>query len=252
MLTENNDHNYSVELKSFSKYYNSGKKKVVACSDINLSFFENSITGLLGPNGAGKSTILKALCGTHYASSGEVIVLGSNDSSFIRDVTGFVPEFPELDMSLTVKEVLVFEQSLHNVPKDKKEELLKNAIKTMELSEVLNKKVSSISKGFLQRTSFAKVLSYDPKILILDEFSGGLDPTQILQLRKTIKKLSKTKTIILSTHHIEEAKALCDMVYIVNQGKIVCGGTIDGIVKDSRTKNLEEAFLRFTSTSDGE
>lgn len=252
MLTEKKEISGSVELRAFTKYYGSGKNSVPACSEISLVFPENSITGLLGPNGAGKSTMLKALCGTHYATSGEVIVSGSLDPAFIREITGFVPEFPELDSSLTVKEVLYFEQILHNVPKDKKDELFEKAVKTMELSDVLNKKVSALSKGYLQRTSFAKVLAYDPKVLILDEFSGGLDPSQIMHLRKTIKKLSKTKTVILSTHHIEEAMSLCDTVYIVNHGKVVAGGTIDQIVKESGTKNLEEAFLRFTSTSDGE
>lgn len=251
MLIDDNDIRNSVELRDFTKVYGSGKKSVEACSKINFFAKENCVTGLLGPNGAGKSTMLKALCGTHYATSGSVKVFNSEDPSFIRQVTGFVPEFPELDGALTVAETLLFEQELHSVQKELREKLFFDALKTMDLEEVKNKKVSSLSKGFLQRTSFAKVLAFDPKLLVLDEFSGGLDPSQILHLRTTIKKLSKTKTIILSTHHIEEALALCDFIYIVNNGSIAAYGTSQELVQKSGKKNLEEAYISFTSVSKG-
>ena len=235
------------EFVNFSKTYGKGKKQVKACSNINLSFESGSVTGLLGPNGAGKTTILKALCGYHYPTEGEVrLTFGEHytgDFTEIRQNTGLVPETPMLDFNLTVKETLYFSAISHNLQKKEALDNIEKAVEYCSLQEVLYKKTGTLSKGFMQRTNFAKSLSYNPKVLILDEFSGGLDPLQIANMKTLILTLAKEKAVILSTHHIEEADSLCKNVYIISHGDIVSSGTADQIVAKTNAKNLEEAFL---------
>lgn len=244
-------------LVSFSKTYGTGKNEKIACSDVNIKFTKGSITGLLGPNGAGKTTILKAICGIHYPSSGHVYFQetktdektcfsADDDLSYIRLNTGYVPETPSLDVHLTVIETLSQSALIHGLTKSKASEAVHNAIEYADLSEVLDKKVGTLSKGFMQRTNFARALSFDPSILVLDEFTDGLDPAQIVRMRKVILELSKTKAILLSTHHIEEALSLCSTLYILSKGHIVAQGKIKDILAITHTDTLENAFLQLT------
>ena len=235
-----------VELKNFSKIYSKGKEKITGCKNVNLKAQRGKVTGLLGLNGAGKSTILKALAGLHYASEGSVSVFGNDDNAFIRSVSGYVPEFPQSDPSLTVEETLIFEGQLYNLGENQIKENVENAIKLFDLDTVRFQKVSTLSKGYLQRTVFAKVLSFDPQVLILDEFSTGLDPAQIVSMKKTIKTLAKDKVVILSTHHIDEASALCDYIYIISKGSVAAEGTIEEILSLTKKNNLEDAFISLT------
>ena len=242
----NNNLKDLVELKDFTKVYSKGRNQITACKNINFKAERGKITGLLGLNGAGKSTILKALSGAHYPSQGKVIVYGSEDNAYIRSITGLVPETPYSDPSLTVMETLLFESQLHGISDKEGMKYIENAIKLFDLDAVLFQKVSTLSKGYLQRTVFAKVLCYNPQVLILDEFSTGLDPAQIVNMKKTIKALSKDKTVILSTHHIYEAVALCDYIYIIHKGSILSQGSISEILTQTGRKNLEEAFMYLT------
>ena len=178
--------NNTVELLSFTKKYAS---KFVF-KEVDFVAKSNSITGLLGPNGAGKSTILKTISGVIYPTDGTVKVCGFDDPAEIRKITGYVPEHPELEGNLTVKETLLLESGLYCSGSDI-ESNVGFAVDFTGLNEVLNVKVKTLSKGFAQRLSLAKALCIDPKILILDEFSAGLDPKQIVELRNKIKKLSK-------------------------------------------------------------
>ncbi len=232
--------NNAVELLSFSKKYDS---KYVF-KDIDFIAKSNSITGLLGPNGAGKSTILKTISGVICPTDGTVNVSGFSDPAEIRKVTGYVPEHPELEGNLTVKETLLLESGLYCDVNDV-ESNVGFAVEFAGLNEVLHAKVKTLSKGFAQRVSLAKALCIGPRILILDEFSAGLDPKQIVELRNKIKKLSKKIPVVFSTHHIEEASSLCDEIYIIDRGIVKSHGTVDEIIKSSGTKNLEEAYLKF-------
>lgn len=232
--------NNTVELLSFTKKYAS---KFVF-KEVDFFAKSNSITGLLGPNGAGKSTILKTISGVIYPTDGTVKVCGFDDPAEIRKITGYVPEHPELEGNLTVKETLLLESGLYCSGSDI-ESNVGFAVDFTGLNEVLNVKVKTLSKGFAQRLSLAKALCIDPKILILDEFSAGLDPKQIVELRNKIKKLSKKITVIFSTHHIEEASSLCDEIYIIDKGIVKSHGTVDEIIKVSGAKNLEDAYLKF-------
>lgn len=237
-----------VELNSFTKVYSKGKNSIVGCEGINFKAYRGKVTGLLGLNGAGKSTMLKALSGVHYPTSGTVKVFGHEENDYIRSVCGVVPEFPSSEASFTVMESLYLEAELHGVNPEDAKKLVEKAIKLFDLDAVRYQKVLTLSKGYLQRTVFAKALTFEPELLILDEFSTGLDPAQILSMKKAIKSLAKDKAVILSTHHIDEAVSLCDYVYIIHHGKVKAEGTIEEIVKLSGKKNLEQAFMYFTET----
>lgn len=237
--------NNAVVLESFTKKYNSK----TACSGINLTARENSITGLLGPNGAGKSTILKVISGVLYPTGGTVTVAGEESPDAIRKIVGYVPEQPELDGSLTVLETIILEAKLY-CDSTVASENAEYAIKICDLDGVRASKVRSLSKGYRQRVSLAKAICIKPKILILDEFSGGLDPQQIVQLRKRIKKLSSETTVIFSTHHIDEAASMCDYIYIIKDGKVASDGTIAEITSKWNSKDLEEAYIKVMEGGD--
>lgn len=236
-----------IEIKSLTKIYGKGSKEKVACRNLDLAVEPNQVIGLLGPNGAGKSTLLKVICGFHYPSYGTISVCGTSDFRQIRAITGYVPEFPSLDKKLTVLETLFLEARLRGLEEDDIRKNVSKALKIAELEDVANQKVATLSKGYTQRTSFAKALCFDPKVLILDEFSGGLDPAQTVRMRKAVEKLSEGRIVIQSTHRIEEAQQLCQKIFVMNKGSIVAGGTIDQIVKSTGKKNLEEAFLFLTN-----
>ncbi|MCQ2241477.1 ABC transporter ATP-binding protein [Treponema sp.] len=230
--------NDCVKLEAFTKKY--GDK--IACNSVDFIAGKNSITGLLGPNGAGKTTLIKTVCGEIYPTSGSVNLFGETDPDRIKKITGYVPETPELEEKLTVKETLWLQAKLYSV--ESVERAVNQAVETCDLKEVLGTKVKKLSKGFKQRVSLAKALCIEPKVLVLDEFSAGLDPSQTVQLRKRIKKIAENTTIIFSTHHIDEAVSLCDSIFILNKGNLVAHGTTESIVKETSCKNLEEAFLK--------
>ena len=236
----------SVKIESFTKIYGKKGNERKACDNVDFEAVSGSITGILGPNGAGKSTLLKAAGGIVYPTSGTVTVAGFTDLKDIRSVTGNVPEFPRLDGKLTVKEALTQNIFLHGYNQKDLDRLLSVAIKAADLDDVLYQKISSLSKGYTQRVSFALAVSFDPKVLILDEFSGGLDPAQIVKIRRSIKKLAEKKIVILSTHLIQEAESLCDYIYVMNEGHVVARGTKEEIIRNSNCASLEKAFLKLT------
>ena len=241
-----------VELKNFTKKYNG----FLAADNISCSFEKNLITGILGPNGAGKTTILKAISGRHFPTNGHIFIDSKKyekiesceEPAKVRNITGFVEELPQLPEDYTVKEYLCEICDLHSA--DKKNVL--EAEKLFSLEEVFLKKIKELSKGFRERVNFAQAFVYNPEILILDEPASGLDPAQIVNMRKTVKKLAENHTIILSTHLMQEAESLCDKIIILNHGKVLIAGTIDSITGETKTKNLEEAFFYLVKKSDGE
>ncbi|WP_147614747.1 ABC transporter ATP-binding protein [Treponema pectinovorum] len=242
-----------IQLKDFTKFYGDLK----ALDKVSLTFKDNSITGILGLNGAGKTTLLKALTGRHFASEGEVLFFLEGEESFnatdfptrVRQITGFVQENATFinESQYTVQEYLSFVASIHSCPK-------KNVLKTLEqcsLLEVKNQKIKNLSKGFRERVNFAQALVYEPKILVLDEPASGLDPNQIANMRSLVKDLGKNHTIVLSTHLMQEAQALCQNIVILDKGKFLIQGTIEEICLKTGAKNLEEAFFSLTKTEQG-
>lgn len=230
--------NNDVELVSFSKSY--GKK--IACENIDFAARKKSITGILGPNGAGKSTLLKTICGECYPTLGSVSVCGFSSPDEIRRVTGYVPELPSLELSMTVSETLNLQADLFNLSLDERRKAVQYAVEFCGLEEVLLKKCRTLSKGFMQRVSLAKALCSLPSVLVLDEFSAGLDPLQTFEMRKKIKGYAEKKTVVFSTHHIEEAEFLCDYIYIIVDGKIRSHGAQKELMESTGSKSLEDAY----------
>ena len=241
-----------VELSNFSKSYSS--KSAPAAVDVSLKIADGSITGLLGPNGSGKTTIMKAICGFHFPTKGSITITAPNGTSFITDenpelcmkYTGYVPEIPLLPKEMRVLDFVRYAADTHGIPKEKTEEACELVIKECSLEKLLSKKIKTLSKGQQQRVSFAQAIIHNPPNLILDEPISGLDPAQILQMRDLIKKLAKTKAILMSTHILQEVRSLCDSLYIMSNGKITASGTEEEITKKAGTKSLEEAFIKLT------
>ena len=244
-----------IELENFSKSYSS--KSDFAAKAVSLSIKDGSITGLLGPNGSGKSTVMKAICGFHFPTSGSIKITTPDGTSFSTDecpelcmkYIGYVPEIPLLPKDMTVLSFLRYAADTHGIPKEKTEESCNHVIKECSIEKLLSKKIKTLSKGQQQRVSFAQAIIHNPQNLILDEPISGLDPAQILQMRDLIKKLSKTKSVLMSTHILQEVRSLCDTLYIMSDGKITASGTEDEITKTAGTTSLEEAFIKLTQTS---
>lgn len=244
-----------IELNNFCKSYNS--KSNLAASEVSLKIADGSITGLLGPNGSGKTTIMKAICGFHFPTQGSIKITAPDGTSFTTDENpelcmkniGYVPEIPLLPKDMRVLDFLRYAADTHGIPKEKTEEACELVIKECSIEKLLSKKIKTLSKGQQQRISFAQAIIHNPPNLILDEPVSGLDPAQILQMRDLIKKLSKTKAVLMSTHILQEVRSLCDTLYIVSEGKITASGTEEQITKEAGTKTLEEAFIKLTQTS---
>ncbi len=241
-----------IELENFTKRYSS--KSDFAVKDVSLTVPDGSITGLLGPNGSGKTTLIKAICGFHFPTQGSIKISSQEAPGFTTDdnpqlcmkYIGYVPEIPLLPKEMRVSNFLRYAAESHAIPKDKIEEACDLVIKECSLEKFLNKKIRTLSKGQQQRVSFAQAIIHKPPNLILDEPISGLDPAQILQMRDLIKKLSKTKAILMSTHILQEVRSLCDNLYIMSSGIITASGTEEEIIKKAETKSLEEAFIKLT------
>lgn len=228
-----------VEFVNVTKQYG----KLFAVDKVSFKIESNSITGFLGLNGAGKSTILKMLAGIIYQTSGEVLIdsLDYVDNTLLKNQIGYVSEQPVFYNSMTVKQFLKFVASIRNIKFDS----IDVAIDKCSLQSVLTKRISTLSKGYKQRLAFAQAIMHNPKILILDEPSSGLDPEQIIEMRNLIKQSSKNRITLFSTHIIQEAENLCDKIIIIKQGKILAHDTIENILLQTQSKNLEQAFLKY-------
>ena len=242
-----------IELQNFTKYYG----KTLAAENISFKVEDGHIACLLGRNGAGKTTILKAVCGIHYPSSGTVLVNGIDavkDPVKIKKITGYAPENPVFLMNYTVKEFLntaVNLRCLQMQTKDKKSRVCE-LMEKFSLQDVRAKKISELSKGFKQRTVLAGALAADPAVLVLDEPTSGLDPVQVQEKRDFLKQLSKTRTIIISTHSMSEAEALCSDVFVINGGHLVASGTAESLKAENSASSLEDAFLKIINKEKAE
>lgn len=236
-----------IELVNFSKSYslrNSPGDDVsdFAVRDVSFVCENNSVTGLVGENGSGKSTIIKAVTGNHYATRGSIFVSGTDASlnpEKVKLLTGYVPEIPVLPLDMKVKDFLKYAASIFS-----SEQSFDSVIEKCGLESVLNKKIKTLSKGFRQRVSLAQSLMTGAEVLVLDEPFSGLDPAQIISMRKLISEEAKNKTVLLSTHSLSEVHNLCSKVLVMKKGSLVASGTEDEIIKNTNSKTLEEAFLK--------
>lgn len=214
-----------------------------ALNTINLSIEKNEIIGLLGPNGAGKSTLMKSIVGSLKIDEGQILFNGKDivhhDIESKKNI-GFLPENNPLYMEMYVKEYLNFVANIHQIPASRVDEV----IDLVGISPEKSKKISQLSKGYKQRVGLAQAILHAPDLLILDEPTNGLDPNQIIEIRNVIKEIGNKKTVILSTHIMQEVEALCSRVILIHKGNIIQ----DSPIEDFKGKygSLEEAFASYT------
>jgi len=218
-----------------------------AIDSLNFEVNRGEIVGFLGPNGAGKSTTMKILTGFMPASEGTATVAGFDVFESPIDVKrniGFLPETPPVYTEMTVEDYLRFTARLHGVDKSKIESAVSIAIDKTVLGDVRGRLIGNLSKGYRQRVGIAQAIVHNPQVLILDEPTVGLDPKQIIEIRKLIKELAGEHTIILSTHILPEVTATCDRVIVINRGRIVAQDSLDSLATRVRQGRIYSMALR--------
>lgn len=226
-------------ISSLTKSYGNQK----ALDSVSFSIKKGEVVGLLGPNGAGKSTLMKSVTGAILPDSGEIKIdefSVLNQPIETKKRIGFLPENNPLYYEMYVREYLKF---VANIRKEKKESI-EEVIKKVGLTPESHKKIGQLSKGYKQRVGLAQAILSNPEILILDEPTNGLDPNQILEIREVIREIGKSKTVILSTHIMQEVEALCSRVILLNKGEVVSDGPIEEF--KGQYKSLEDAFHQLT------
>lgn len=217
----------SIQVDNLTKIYGTQK----AVDGISFKVDKGEIVGFLGPNGAGKSTTMKIITGYLQADGGAAEVCGrhvmDNDNETKKKV-GYLPEANPLYYDMYVREYLDFITNIHSVANKKQK--IEEVIGQVGLTIEANKKIGQLSKGYKQRVGLAAALIHDPEVLILDEPTSGLDPNQIVEIREVIKKLGKEKTVLFSSHILQEVQAICDRVVIINKGKIVADDTLSNLM----------------------
>lgn len=232
----------SIRVHQVTKLYGTQK----ALDEVSLEINPGGIVGLLGPNGAGKSTLMKIITCFIPPTKGEVSVCGHDifeESVKVREKVGYLPEHNPLYLEMYVKEFLEFVAGIHHIPGNRKQRV-REMIELTGLTLEQNKKIGALSKGYRQRVGLAQALIHDPEVLILDEPTSGLDPNQILEIRNLIRSISATKTVLLSTHIMQEVEAICDRAVIIHHGRIVADDSIPNLTKGNR--RLEEVFQFLT------
>ena len=234
----------SIVVKHLSKHF--GQQKAV--DQISFEAKPGRILGFLGPNGAGKSTSMRMITGYLKPTSGEAFICGksiTSDEMEVKRMLGYLPENTPLYADMYVREFLTFVAQTYQLKNisDRVEEVIKQVGLTVEQ----HKKIGMLSKGYKQRVGLAQAIIHDPEVLILDEPTSGLDPNQLTDIRTLIKSLGIAKTVILSTHIMQEVEAICDEVIIIDKGKIVANATIEELKKQQKSTSLEEIFRKLTA-----
>jgi len=216
-----------------------------AVSNIDLVLHKGEVLGLLGPNGAGKSTTMQMLTGNLSPTSGEIKINGIDmldDPQAAKRAIGYLPEQPPVYRDMTVKEYLSYCAMLRDVPKADRASAVDSAMQRCSLNDVANRLIANLSKGFQQRVGIAQAILHNPKVVILDEPTVGLDPIQIKEIRHLIRELGNDHSVILSTHILPEVQAVCDRVQIINQGKTVFSDTFEQLAKRQSAPVLMVGF----------
>ena len=231
----------SIEVKNLLKVY--GEQKAV--NDISFKVGKGEIVGFLGPNGAGKSTTMKIITGYLEKTSGEAFVCGMNVAGQpleTKKKIGYLPELNALYYDMYVREYLSFVAELHKI-KDQKSKI-ESVIELTGLTIESKKRIGQLSKGYKQRVGLAAALIHDPEVLILDEPTTGLDPNQIIEIREVIKKQGKDKTVLFSSHILQEVEAICDRVIIINKGELVADDKLSNLRQHSTSSNTVKVSFK--------
>ncbi|MCI5634136.1 MAG: ABC transporter ATP-binding protein [Alphaproteobacteria bacterium] len=239
-MTRNND--ITLKVSHLNKIYDTIK----ASDDITFCARQGEIIALLGPNGAGKSTLMNIIAGYLAPTSGDIEVLGKNigkASLFAKENIGFLPEGAPLYPDVSVKMFLNYMAELRQVSKQRVAEVIEIA----NIKEITEQKIETLSKGYQRRVGFAQSILNNPPLLLLDEPTDGLDPNQKEYIRKLISDMAKDKTILISTHLLEEAETICSRIILLDKGKIKADGKLSDILQQTKTKNLADAFRKLTT-----
>jgi len=229
----------SIEVKNLLKIY--GEQKAV--NNISFKAEKGEIVGFLGPNGAGKSTTMKIITGYLQQTGGDAYVCGINvaeDPLQVKKKIGYLPELNALYYDMYVKEYLGFVAEIHKI--SNRQQAIDNAIETVGLKIEAKKKIGQLSKGYKQRVGLAAALIHDPEVLILDEPTSGLDPNQIIEIREVIKQQGANKTVLFSSHILQEVEAICDRVIIINKGTLVADDKLSNLQKASSANIVKVNF----------
>lgn len=233
-----------IEVSHLTKQYGNH----LAVDDVSFTVADGQICGLLGPNGAGKSTIMNILTGYLSATSGQMTVAGHplpEEADAAKACVGYLPEQPPLYPEMTVQEYLTFAAELKGVKKAERKEQVCRAARRTGLEAVLPRLIRSLSKGYKQRVGIAQALLGSPRLIILDEPTVGLDPAQVIEIRKLIRELGRAHTVILSSHILSEVQAVCQQILILSKGHLAAAGSLEELTADG--KSLEEVFLELTN-----
>lgn len=235
----------TLQIKNLTKDFG----KIKAVNNCSFSAQNGEVIALLGPNGAGKSTLMNMISGYLAPSSGEIFILNKNiqnNSLFAKQNIGYLPEGAPLYPDLSVRGFLGYMAELRGFRGKEKQRILADIAQTAKIENILSQKNETLSKGYQRRVGFAQSIISDPQILLLDEPTDGLDPNQKQHIRKLIFSMKKNKTIIISTHLLEEAESICDRIILVNRGQIMADGDLAHILKQAKAASLEEAFHNLT------
>jgi ABC-2 type transport system ATP-binding protein len=240
----------TIEVRDLTKYYGDFQ----ALRGISFDVHRGEIVGFLGPNGAGKSTTMKILTCYMAATTGTAKVMNidvTQDSIGVRARIGYLPESVPLYDQMVVFDYLDHLAELRGVPSSKREAAVTHAVEVCGLGPVVAKKIDELSKGYRQRVGLAQALVHSPDVLILDEPTSGLDPNQIVDIRELIRSIGKEKTVLLSTHILQEIEALCDRVILINGGTVVADGNFDELYAayPAAERNLEKLFRLLTAST---
>ncbi|MDR1836744.1 MAG: ATP-binding cassette domain-containing protein [Treponema sp.] len=238
-----NAHEAKIEVRNLSKQYGN----VQAVTDVSFSVGDQQVLGFLGPNGAGKTTVMKILTGFHFPSGGTALVDGipvDEQPLEVKKRIGYLPENVPLYGDLTVDEYLRFASDARFIPKKRQKEAVDKSLEACGLAGYRGRRIETLSKGYRQRAGLAQAILHDPPILILDEPTTGLDPNQIIEIRSLIKELGKRKTVILSTHILQEVEVICSQVLIINDGRIAAQGRPEEIAGTMKGGDTWELLLK--------
>ena len=235
----------TISIKNLTKTFGG----IDAVKDVSFKAGTGEIIALLGPNGAGKSTLMNMITGYLAPTSGEIEILGkdiSQNALFAKENIGFLPEGSPLYPDMKVKTFLNYMAELRGLKGAAKKQRIEEVAQTAKINEIMDQKIETLSKGYLRRAGFAQSIISDPEILLLDEPTDGLDPNQKEHMRRLIADMKKNKTVLISTHLLDEAESIATRIILINRGRILVNGTLKDILFKAEADNLEKAFSILT------
>ena len=226
---------------------------IEALRGVNFCVRRGEVVGFLGPNGAGKTTTMKILTGYLAATSGRATVAGfdvHDQSMEVRRRVGYLPENVPLYEEMLVTDYLHFVSKIREVPRKDRAQRVDEVAAQVGIAHMISRPIRELSKGYRQRVGLAQAIIHRPEVIILDEPTGGLDPNQLVEIREVISEIGREKTVLLSTHILQEVSAVCDRIIIIDRGVVVAQGTVGELREQAGVSTLEEIFFAFTATNE--